>query len=628
MALVPRSQFNPTARGLGLTLSMGLPFCCYLANLSAHGYWYDAGEFVAAGLHLGISHPPGHPLYSLLAALASLVPIGSVTFRVAVMSAAMAAVACGALYLAIETTVRAQGLHRPWVITPLSIGGAWLFAGTQGVFMQAIRPEVYALQSALCFIVIERVVALEGAWPTRDVRPFYTAAFAWGLALTNHHFLAILIAPAVAPTAARVLRARGQLALWVAAAFVAAGLATYLYLPLRAASDPTPNLGAPTSLARFFWVVSAQAFQKNSGAGVPEASDERLADVLVLVASDMHLAFLLGLAGLYALLRTAGARRIGVVWLAAWLVPMLARAWLGFSRDNPDAEGYLLSSLGAVAAMAVVFVAQLVTPLGGMDGRGASRSAVVLALAVAALGAAQLHHGTTHTSLQAFNATDELDEYQRRRLPPHAIVIAHQPETVFAFWGAQAQDHARPDVTLVPMPFLSYPGMVQSLLDRDPDLTELLRATILTGELRQPDLQSLATRRPLLIELDVRVPTSLYETLAPAGFFYQVIAAGTTDADERAGQAEQVAMFEALDRSLTKPLDDEATRKQLLWHHYMDGLYYMAYGDLIAAHRSVAQARALSPQDERLQAMAHTLDTTTKPGPLDITPFFPGASTD
>lgn len=625
MALIPRGRMNRSARSFGLTLSACLPLACYITSAAAHSHWYDAGEFVATGLNLGISHPPGHPLYSVVAAAFSLLPVGPLAFRIALGSAVMAAVACAALYLAIETTIRAQGLQRAWVITPIAVGATWLCAGTQGFWLQAIRPEVYALQAALCFIVIERVVALEAAWPTRDVRPLLTAGFALGLGLANHHFLAVLMIPALSPTAARVLRGRGAGALWLAAAFVAAGLSVYLLLPVRASAAPTPNLGVPTTLARFFWVVSAQVFQKNTGSGVPEPTGDRVADVLIALVTNLHFAWLLAIGGAYALVRTSGVRRIGLIWILAGVVPMFGRAWLGFTRDNPDAEGYLLTSLGAGAALSAAFIAQLVTPLGGMDTRSPSRSAVILALAAGALGLAQLQHGSAQTSFAQLTAPDELDEFQRRRLPPRAIVLAHQPETIFAFWGAQAQDHARPDVTLVPMPFLDHPGMVQSLLDRDPELIELLRGYMLLGQLQQPDLQSLALVRPLLIELDPRVPPTLYETLVPMGLYYQVVAAGTTDADERIGHSAQIAMYETLYRRLGAQVHESGTRKQLLWHHYMDALYYMAYGDLPGAYRAIAQGRAIEPLDGHLRAMEQALRESAKPGPMDITRFLPGA---
>jgi hypothetical protein len=116
------------------------------------------------------------------------------------------------------------------------------------------------------------------------------------------------------------------------------GLATYAYLPLRAAAKPLLNLGAPTDAARLFWVVSAKAFQKNTGGGVPQPLGERFADVIVSLADSLHIGvLLLALVGMYALLRTPGARRIGGVWALVLLFFVSARAYLGFVRGNPDA---------------------------------------------------------------------------------------------------------------------------------------------------------------------------------------------------------------------------------------------------------------------------------------------------
>ena len=38
----------------------------------------DSGELIVAAYGLGVAHPPGFPLWVMLAHLASLVPVGSV----------------------------------------------------------------------------------------------------------------------------------------------------------------------------------------------------------------------------------------------------------------------------------------------------------------------------------------------------------------------------------------------------------------------------------------------------------------------------------------------------------------------------------------------------------------------
>ncbi|TAN33252.1 DUF2723 domain-containing protein, partial [Patescibacteria group bacterium] len=55
----------------------------------------DSGELIAAAASGGAAHPPGYPLYTVLARLFTLVPVGSLASRVNLLSA-MCASECGA----------------------------------------------------------------------------------------------------------------------------------------------------------------------------------------------------------------------------------------------------------------------------------------------------------------------------------------------------------------------------------------------------------------------------------------------------------------------------------------------------------------------------------------------------
>jgi len=59
----------------------------------------DSGELIVAARFLGVAHPPGFPLYLILAHLFSLIPIGSIAFRINFASAFFAALASGLLTL-------------------------------------------------------------------------------------------------------------------------------------------------------------------------------------------------------------------------------------------------------------------------------------------------------------------------------------------------------------------------------------------------------------------------------------------------------------------------------------------------------------------------------------------------
>ena len=70
----------------------------------------DSGELIVAAGCLGVAHPPGFPLYVLLAHLATLVPIGSVAGRVNFASALFAALAASVAALVVIEGMITVGL--------------------------------------------------------------------------------------------------------------------------------------------------------------------------------------------------------------------------------------------------------------------------------------------------------------------------------------------------------------------------------------------------------------------------------------------------------------------------------------------------------------------------------------
>jgi len=624
MALVATQERDARTQLVSFALASGVPLACYLATASPFGYWFDSGEFVAASVELGISHPPGHPLAALVGSVATMVPLGPIPLRIALVSAVLTAFAAGFLFRAIETTLRALGVARQGVSVPIALGATWLVAGSYGWWIQAVRPEVYGLSAFLSFLAIERVVHQEALWPTRDLRALYVASFAVGLALANHHFLAFMLLPALAPTLARAHRSRGRRASFAGLAFVGLGLCTYAYLPVRAAAGPALDLGHPTSVSRFLWVVSAEAFQKNTGGGVPQPLWERFADIGVQVVEGFHvIVALLAVAGIYAVVRRRGARRFGYVWLTILIVFVAARAWLGFVRSNPDALGYLMPAFGAVGALAAAFVAAVLVAVGGAGDRKPRRTTVFVAAVIGLLGLAQVHATVQHASLAGFTATDAFDDEDLRALPTRAIVLAHGPQTIFRHWGARAVEELRPDVSLVPIPLLTYPDMVNALVERDPDLAEILRGYLLDGELRTTDLQSLAARRPLFIEMDSRIPRATYDTLVPSGLLHRVMPDEAYPDDRVAGGRSEAKAWLRLYALLGDGRDDPETRNTLLWKHYMSALYYAAVGEREQAREQVRHGQAINPLAVELTDLAAALADETVEGPLDVAPYLP-----
>ena len=63
----------------------------------------DAAKFRYLGHVLGTAHPPGYPLYTLVSWLFSVLPVGSLAYRINLMSAVCGALAAGATYVSVRS---------------------------------------------------------------------------------------------------------------------------------------------------------------------------------------------------------------------------------------------------------------------------------------------------------------------------------------------------------------------------------------------------------------------------------------------------------------------------------------------------------------------------------------------
>src|SRR5437764_8477493 len=74
----------------------------------------DSGELIVVAQGVGVAHPPGFPLWVILAHLASLVPLGNVAARINFASALFAALASAMLTLVVaELMIAASYLTAP-----------------------------------------------------------------------------------------------------------------------------------------------------------------------------------------------------------------------------------------------------------------------------------------------------------------------------------------------------------------------------------------------------------------------------------------------------------------------------------------------------------------------------------
>ena len=242
----------------GYTLLPGLiVFALYLITLGDHVGRADTFEFQVAAPQLGIAHPTGYPLYILIGKLFSLLPIGSMAFRVNLTSAIFATLAVTLVF----RLIRSMSSDR-WAAAIAAL----TLAATPAFWSQAIVAEVYALNALFVAIILTLLVSLNVAGsigsidasplqPSQD-RLIYLLFFVFGLALT-HHLTTVILMPAIA-LALILLRPGLRLKNWlIAVGCLLLGLTPWLYIPLR---WPALHNGASMALGDWLGWIFGQRF--------------------------------------------------------------------------------------------------------------------------------------------------------------------------------------------------------------------------------------------------------------------------------------------------------------------------------------------------------------------------------
>lgn len=285
--------------GLFITAGIFLPLLLLLRTDTVFGG--DGGDLVTTAFVHGVAHPPGYPLYTLIAfLLTKLTFLGSVAGRVNYLSTIPAILSlpilCTILYFHTRRLV-------------VSLIGTCVFGFNYIFLLLAAIPEVFALH--LLFVLL--IMLLLILWKEKkSINYFYAAVFVFGLALSHHHTILFLI-PAFAyfiysnrrnvhffPYTVYGIRYTGSFLL---------GLLPYLYVYFAARTDPVINWENPQTMQGFIRLLSRAVYGTfQSGIAVGWSFQERLVHLKLFYQSVIidftHAGVVLGIIGaLYLFLR-------------------------------------------------------------------------------------------------------------------------------------------------------------------------------------------------------------------------------------------------------------------------------------------------------------------------------------
>ncbi len=444
----------------------------------------DSGELIVAAWSAGVAHPPGFPLYTILAHIATRIPIGEVAARVNAASAVVAALAAGVAALAAVEIVRARAVtvaaprkkgapaatpapEDTAAIVLAAVTAGLMLAFTRAFWSFATIAEVYTLNTlavALVALVVVRWRAEALAGRRRDAS-LILAAGIFGLALGVHHVTVLVWAPGLAYLVWRTA-GRERIA-WrvvgLAALAGLAGLAVYAYLPIAASRNPVLNWGDPDSAGRLFRHVSGWIYQANLSGGGARLGDQ-VAELLRIAVRQygpwwLPAGFALVAAGVVRLAR----RDRAMLWALA-LVAACATAYALAYDIAEDTEAYYLPVFLVFALVAGAGSVELLDLARRIGRPFLAPVAVALVLIVALAG--NLPYSNRRGDVVA-------RDYVRNALStiePGGMLLTEDWQLYSPMLYTLEVQGERPDVVAIDVNLLRRSWYVESIRKRYPDL--------------------------------------------------------------------------------------------------------------------------------------------------------------
>ncbi len=259
----------------------------------------DSAETITSAYTLGISHPPGYPLYTIVGKVFSYLPLGSPAFRVNLFAIFLAIIVLLLFYYLTKSIIFKIFNYENKIINFL---GVFLLASSYMYWNQAIEAKggIYILNllflSALMFLSLRLLDAF-------DIKYLYFIIYIFGLSLTNHWPSVIIFLPFLSYFFYKYREKLNLQNYIICLLFLFVGLSVYLYLLIRSRTENIFVLMIkPDNLENLFRMI----FLRDYGhAGFPtiHVKNYHIKEMLNLFFINIYLFLIFAIFGFYSLRR-------------------------------------------------------------------------------------------------------------------------------------------------------------------------------------------------------------------------------------------------------------------------------------------------------------------------------------
>ncbi len=354
-------------------------FILYLFTIAPTVTQLDAGELATAQALLGIAHPTGYPLFTMLGHLFLQLPLNfSVIYRANLLAAFWTAGSVAIFIYTIKMVIdnialfkskknegekkksnkkkakkSSQVLMPTRIIIPeltkylSALFGGLFLAASKTFWMQSTSVEVYSLHLFLISVIIYTLLLAftksnNAEAPKHYFWYFLAVALAFGF---SNHMTTLLILPAIAylyfVTFGFNLASFKRIALMLAIFFPLLIL-FYSYLPIRAAQNPALNWGNPLDLERILRHISGKQYQVWLFSST-DAAKKQLAYFVENFPFEFNIGLILTFIGFFA------AFIHGKKFFFFTLITFLSTVLYSINYDINDIDSYFLLAYIAAA---------------------------------------------------------------------------------------------------------------------------------------------------------------------------------------------------------------------------------------------------------------------------------------
>ncbi len=226
-----------------LLIAFMLPFLLYAYCAAPTVALEDDGFFILNAYFSSVNHPPGYPLFSMIGKLFTYLPIGSVAYRVHLVSALFGALTCLMLWYIVYHLLNSAILA---YIASLSLATSSTF------WSQAVIAEVYTLNTFIFFSLFALGMAISNSSNHQSIqRLLLLFSFLYGLGLANHWPLLVMATPGLI-----ILLWPHRLMFFKSLHYqlicLSLGLTPYIWMVYRSQAQPAANFMGPILTASSF----------------------------------------------------------------------------------------------------------------------------------------------------------------------------------------------------------------------------------------------------------------------------------------------------------------------------------------------------------------------------------------